>query len=291
MRELGFAGAIAPFFLKRVFHAELLPRRAVKSAKRLIQFLTDPLRRVLSKIHGPQVVVELQCCNSCSFVQTKFPFADDAIGRLYADYRSDSYNRERSRFEPDYLRVQSQVGGYTENGLERIDALTGWLTAKASLSPATLLDYGGADGRFLPLLSGKKFVFEVSDVAPADGVSRVADESMLTTYDYVQIAHVLEHVTHPLHLAQRVASFVSPGGYLLIEVPQDVDLATMEAMRSGSWRGRIMIHEHINLYNALAVEKLIAAIGLEPVAVEAVPIIGPLTRQFFIRGLARKPLA
>ena len=154
-----------------------------------------------------------------------------------------------------------------------------------------MLDYGGADGKFLPSLPGEKFVFEVSDVAPAQGVSRVHDESLLTVYDYVQIAHVLEHVTHPLPLAARVTSFVKPGGHLLIEVPQDLELAAIEAMQAGTWTGSVTLHEHINVYSALAVERLIAALGLERIAVEALPIVGPLARQFFIRGLARKPLA
>ena len=42
-----------------------------------------------------------------------------------------------------------------------------------------MLDYGGANGIFLPDLPGRKYVFDISNVAPADGITRVKSESEL----------------------------------------------------------------------------------------------------------------
>jgi len=234
------------------------------------------------------VAVELQFCPNCSFVQAKYPFADDAIARLYADYRSESYNRERIHYEPSYGAVAGKVGGYTEGGVDRVPALTRWLHLHIDIGDGSMLDFGGDDGRFLPTFPGLKNVFEISDVSPAQGVTRIAMESDLKTYSYVQIAHVLEHVTDPLGLARKVASLVEENGYLLVEVPQDLPDEIFDTLRSNAPVNSLPIHEHINSYSVLAVRKLLEALGLSVVAVEAVPIVSPVSAQSFIRGLAQR---
>src|ERR1700693_3418683 len=93
-RDLGFIGEVAPFFLKRVLNLEyaLAPSgHPLKRFLRRIRFFSESFQ----KIYGKSVLVEIEICTSCSFIQTKIPFLEQAIGRLYTDYRSDSYNRER----------------------------------------------------------------------------------------------------------------------------------------------------------------------------------------------------
>ena len=291
LRDLGFIGNLAPFFLKRVLRAEMVLRRSYVPRKRKIQQLTRLPQRILSRIHPTAAAVELQSCLNCSFVQTRYPFSDEGLGRLYEDYRSDSYNRERAYYEPEYAAIAANVGNYTENGLGRVESLTFWLKSKATLDGFSILDYGGADGKFLPDLPCDKFVYEISNIKPAPGVTRVAGASELQTYGYVQLSHVLEHVTQPLQMTRQVAALVEPGGYLLVEVPQDVDTPTLQNLQHGNADRSITIHEHINLYSALAVQKLIEASGLEIVALDAIPVESAITKQFFIRGLARRQMA
>ena len=100
LRELGFIGDLKPFFLKRVLQIELVTRVASHPLKRLIQRLTAFVKPAVSRIHPTVAAVELQSCLNCSFIQTKFPFTEEGIGRLYSDYRSDSYNSERCHYEP-----------------------------------------------------------------------------------------------------------------------------------------------------------------------------------------------
>lgn len=274
LRDLGFIGTLAPFFLKRVFRSELVAR-------------TPPPGTQLAPTF---VAVEMQFCVDCCFIQTRYPFADDAIARLYADYRSESYNRERCHYEPSYAAIADSIGGYTEAGLDRVPAFARWLQshADADIGNGSMLDFGGADGRFLPDFSGPKHVFEISDVPPAESVTRISRESDLKTYSYVQLAHVLEHVPEPLALVRKVAALVEENGYLFVEVPQDLPDQIIDALRSGSGVNSLGIHEHINFYSASAVRKLLEASGLKVVAVEAVTVVSPLTTQPFIRGLARR---
>src|SRR5262249_1003987 len=154
---------------------------------------------------------------SCSFIQTKVPFQEEALGNLYADYRSESYNRERIRYEPEYASIAAQVGASDQEIRARRGGLTQWLAGKVDHEPDfSMLDFGGATGVFLPDLPARKYGFDISDIAPADGITRIKDESELSSYSYVQLAHVLEHVSFPLALTAKAASFVKPSGYLYI---------------------------------------------------------------------------
>ena len=289
-RNLGFIGTLAPFFLKRVMQAEIVIRESVQPRKRVIQRLTLFLQRILSRIHRVALAVELQSCHACSFVQTKSPFSEEAIARLYADYRSDTYNHERIQYEPEHALRVGLVGEHTEGGIERREANTTWLKSKINLDEATMLDYGGSDGRFLPDIPASKYVFDVSDIEAAPEVVRISEESRLGTYDYVQISHVIEHVVQPLQLIQHVASFVTPGGYLYIEVPQDLDSALIQRLQSDRPEGTITIHEHINFYSPLAVEKLIEAAGMEVVALADFKVETPLQTeaQTYVRAIAKR---
>ena len=165
LRNLGFIGTLAPSS-QRVFRAEQIVRKSASPRKRAIQTLTRLVQPIVERIHPPAVAVELQSCLTCSFVQTRFPLSDPDIGRLYADYRSDSYNRERSHYEPNYADVANKVGTYTENGMT--EALTAWLASRTKLDGTAILDYGGADGKFLPDLPCQKFVLR-SHIEPAPG--------------------------------------------------------------------------------------------------------------------------
>jgi Methyltransferase domain len=287
--NLGFIGTIAPFFLKRVLHAEVVTRRSTQPRKRAIQNFTQFMQRIVSRLQPPAVAVELLSCKTCSFVQTRFPFPEEGIRRLYEDYRSESYNRERAIHEPHYSAVADQIGSHTENGATRVDAITTWIASKIDLDTLSLLDYGGADGKYLPHSSGPKFVFEISSIPPAAGVERISDEAALQSYGYVQLSHVLEHVSDPLRMVRHVATFVQPGGYLLLEVPQDIDTPTLRQLQTGITEGSITVHEHINFYSSQALQSLIQAAGLQVAALDAIHVDTPLGKQVFVRGLAQRP--
>ena len=289
LHELGFIGDLAPFFLKRVYRVELVTRVSPHPLKRLIQKLTTLAQPLISRIHPVVAAVELQSCLNCSFVQTKFPFPEEGIARLYSDYRSDSYNKERCYYEPSYAAVVHHVGHLKEGGLDRISALTKWLENRVSLNGASMLDYGGANGQFLPSFPGDKYVFEISDIEPYQGVTRISDSSLLDTYSYIQLSHVLEHVPEPLQMVKSVAAYLTKNGYLLIEVPQDYSTDFLKQLQTRGADRNITVHEHINNYCVLSVQKLIETAGLELVAVEAVAVESPVAKQDFIRALAKSP--
>ena len=131
-----------------------------------------------------------------------------------------------------------------------------------------MLDYGGADGKFLPNLPGEKYVFDISDMAPAEGVIRIQDESGLGSYSYIQLADVLEHVSYPLALTRKAASFLKDSGYLYIEVPLEVSDKMTARLANGDKTIRLGIHEHINRYTVKSVTGLLRSTGVSSVTVE-----------------------
>jgi len=169
----------------------------------------------------------------------------------------------------------------------RIAAATKFITAHVPVDEKfTILDFGGADGKFMPRIEAKKFVFEISNVQPIAGVTRLHSDAELGTYSLVQLAHVVEHVVEPLGLVTYVASKVAPGGYLYVETPQELTTAEREELSQG--RRTIGIHEHINSYCVEAVTKLIENAGLRVVAVEATPVDVGWAKAVHIRALGQK---
>jgi hypothetical protein len=289
LRELGFIGEVAPFFLKRVLNLEVRTSQARHPLRLLARRMCTLPQRLFAKIYGCSAFAEMQICLDCAFVQTKYPFSDDALARLYADYRSATYNQERIRYEPTYAALSKDVGACDQELQTRVDGLTSWLAGKfESEQDFSMLDYGGSDGRFLPRLQGRRYVFEISDSAPLKGIVKIAEEAELTTYSYVQIAHVLEHVTEPLALLNRVSGFVKPSGYLYIEVPQELTDDELVELRNGTVRRGLTIHEHINVYCLSAVSSLVKAAQLDLISVQPAQVDIGWTTSALIRALCRK---
>lgn len=287
-RNLGFIGEIAPFFLKRVLNLELGLAPTGHRVKRFLRRIR-PFSKSFQKIYGKSVLVEIEICTSCSFIQTKLPFPDEALGRLYVDYRSDSYNQERIWHEPEYASIASQVGSCNLEIRTRTVGLTRWLTGKLNIeSDFSMLDFGGADGKFLPDLPGEKYVFDISDIAPAKGIVRIKDESELGSYSYVQLAHVLEHVSFPLVLTRKAASFLKDSGYLYIEVPQELSDEMTARLANGDETISVGIHEHINRYSVKSVTELFRSAGLSLAAIQLEAVDLGWVRSAIVRALGRK---
>lgn len=289
LQDLGPIGKVAPFFLKRALGLELgRPVSANPLKQKIREFTLIPMSPV-PRLSTQFAFVEMQICHSCSFIQTSRPFHDEDILRLYRDYRSPSYNQERIKFEPSYATIASRVGQDEIEIHNRRAALSEFLHQNlGSNQPRTILDYGGSDGRFIPDIAGRKYVFEISNIEPIPEVTRIHSETDLGTYSLVLLAHVIEHVPHPLSLVQKIAAFVEPGGFLYIETPQEISDEERVGLQDGTRRFHVEIHEHINSYCVPAVSRLFEKAGLQLVAVERSSADVGWTKATHIRALGQK---
>lgn len=292
LHDLGPIGKIEPFFLKRVFGLQIRVPRSPNALKQKIRELVVGSMSLFSRVTSPFTFVEMQLCKHCFFIQTKIPFHDEDIMHLYQDYRSPAYHEERIRFEPEYAKIAAAIGQDQAEVRTRRSALTSFLGKAVQTSQAdTILDYGGSDGRFIPDIPGSKFVYEISSMEPIPGITRVPSESELGTYSIVLLAHVTEHVTHPLQLVRKLSTYVKPGGYLYIETPQEVSDQQRLELQKNIARLDLGIHEHINYYCVPAVRNLLEAAGFQVVAIEDEPVDVGWATSVHIRALGRKPLA
>jgi hypothetical protein len=292
LKNLGPIGRVNPFFLKRVLGIELRVPRSPNAAKQRIRDLVAVLMSPFSRITDQAAFVEMELCDSCSFIQTRTPFHDDDIMRLYVDYRSHSYNQQRIQYEPDYAAIAEDVGYDPLEVRTRTAALNALLRKELrTTDPLTILDYGGSDGRFIPDIPGSKFVYEISDIDPVAGVTRIKSESDLSSYSLVLLAHVTEHVTHPLELVRKVSGYVEPGGHLYIETPEEIMDQQRDELRKGIPRFDIPIHEHINSYCVPALAALLEAAGFAIVSMERASVDLGWAKGIHLRALGRKLLS
>ncbi len=292
LKDLGPIGAVAPWVLKRIFNFEIGPAPAKHPLKRFLRKFTL-MGETAMKIYGNSVLLDIQICTACSFIQTKVPLPEEGLAKHYADYRSDSYNQERIRLEPEFASIASRIGNDEQEINNRQDSLMAWLPSKINIdSDFSMLDYGGSDGRFLPDLPARKYVFDVSDIPPIAGIERVRDEASLGLYSYVQIAQVLEHVPFPLELTRKACSHLRPRGYLYVEVPQELSDEQIAQLSKGDinadQRIRVDIHEHINYYTVSSAAKLVESVGLTLIDARSEIVDLGWIKARIVRALGRK---
>jgi len=144
-----FIGEVAPFFLKRVLNLEhdLAPSgHPMKRLLRRIGFFSKSFQKVYE---NPSLSRSRFAASACLF-RTKLLFRTRRSEGSIQNYRSNSYNRERIRYEPEYADLAGQVAV----ALRRFNpvklahsVVTGNSTSKAIFRCLTMAE---ADGKFLP---------------------------------------------------------------------------------------------------------------------------------------------
>jgi 2-polyprenyl-3-methyl-5-hydroxy-6-metoxy-1,4-benzoquinol methylase len=99
-----------------------------------------------------------------------------------------------------------------------------------------LLEIGACTGLFLN--EAKKRGFEVEGIEPSEGNCRIARQNYNLnvhtgrvedfnfpegSFDVVFSSHVFEHLLNPLAATRKIVSWLRPGGFIMIEVPNQFD--------------------------------------------------------------------
>lgn len=157
--------------------------------------------------------VELRKCNACNYV-----FSAVSV------FEYDSFSAQeafQSQTKEELLKVAQQ---------ENLPALIDEIINKAGLSGGRTLDFGCGIGLNSLCLQEKGFAtygIELSEIylEKHKHLNIISAKSLgdfnaqKETFDLVVMKDVLEHVNNPKELLSELLSFVKPGGYFYIRVP------------------------------------------------------------------------
>ncbi|HTQ71838.1 MAG TPA: class I SAM-dependent methyltransferase [Acidocella sp.] len=268
----------------------------------------------------PPSVCRIAQCSNCGLVFFEDRFEDQETARLYADYRSEAYYRERHHWEPWYTRAFNSGLGGAEEMLIRREIYARTVNAHAQgAAIESVLDYGGDRGQLMLGGPGQNhFVFDISGVEPESGVIGLNAASFADRkFDLVLLCEVLEHVAEPLHVLQDVLGHVRPGGLLYITVPNrefpfaDIPAgawyrAYLRQLLKSRWAtmavdfwstgfkvkfrrvpplGFAKLHEHINFFDDASLTVMLRRAGLD------VLMCAPSRDGSGLGALCRKPAA
>lgn len=248
----------------------------------------------------PPFLCKLLECSDCSFRFFNVRLTPEEVDRLYSEYRGERYFAERHRWEFWYSRkVNSGISGDPKEIADRMAALEKLALPHVDREKVgTVLDYGGDRGQFIPhSLGTDKYVFELSDAVPVEGVTRIATHAELEgrQFDFVMVLCVLEHCSDPANVLEQLRSNLHPGSYLCVTVPHErygvgfagngslyrgylnallhvppalvaVDFySTAARVRLGHIPplGFVKCHEHLNFFNQKSMAALLERTGFE----------------------------
>jgi Methyltransferase domain len=224
--------------------------------------------------------VDLVKCASCGFFFYN-PRLDNAdLHRLYADYRLREYQQMRHASEP----------WYTSKFNEDLASPALYQRRRAALAPLLrqhlegrtirrVLDHGGDRGDLVSgLIEGAEaFVYDISGIPPAAGVTAVADPAACQP-NLIINSNVLEHVGFPRDLVRTILE-AAGDGLVYLEVPAEEPTGLSRIARRIAQIGIVslvhpslavsilrpaslyMMHEHINYFTERALTTLFRAAG------------------------------
>jgi 2-polyprenyl-3-methyl-5-hydroxy-6-metoxy-1,4-benzoquinol methylase len=214
------------------------------------------------------------CGNEWHFVQC------DACQHVWLNPRPAV--SELSRIYPPHYyayNYQSAVNPIARWGKEWLDRgkLAG-IIRRLTTAPASYLDVGCGDGRFLKVMArqgvpaernfGLELDAGVVARLRAEGFPGVFCERVETArdlpsagIDLATMFHVIEHVADPGAVVRRIADWLVPGGALAIETP-NLDSLDARLFRRTYWGG-YHFPRHWNLFTPASLSRLVTAQGLQ----------------------------
>lgn len=252
--------------------------------------------------------VDLVECRDCGFLFFNPRLDDDETSRLYADYRSEEYQRMRHASEAWYTPKFNSNFASTSIYERRRAALKRLLCQHLNgRKIERILDYGGHRGELVAgLLEGAQaFVFDISGIAAVDGVISTKVPAACRA-DLIINSNVLEHIAFPKKLVTDALTAAPENGLLFLEVPCELPLELFRLARRTAQLGVMtltrprvglhvfrpaslyMMHEHINYFNKQTLATLVRRCGGHVLASGTYPSSGKDRRADLAWCLASK---
>ncbi len=173
------------------------------------------------------LIVEVLLCEACKTRFFDVDISEAQLGRLYNDYRGDSYFKQRNKHEPWYTKtINDNIGGDEEFIKRRKTCIQSLGFAQVKNEFTAALDHGGDRGQMLSgvgINAKRKAVYEISSVTPEKDVESVDHQKMCdTSWDLILSCHVLEHLTNPSSYVADLVALGQKDTVYFFEVPNEI---------------------------------------------------------------------
>lgn len=204
---------------------------------------------------------DLEICNGCGSA-----YSDDIPPQSHFD----AYYRQLSKYENQH---RSGIGSPFDK--ERFRVVADVMTPFIPSASSRILEIGCATGGLLAELRDRGFS-NVTGMDPSAGCVQAARDvyrlnafqgtfsdiaSHRSTYDFVMLVGVVEHLRDAGPALASLRKLLSPGGTLLVSVP---DAARFSESRNAPFQAFSV--EHINYFSPRSLQNLLAAQGFDHVA-------------------------
>lgn len=281
-------GFVAPFVTTRIFGWPATSRFE-PILKRFGLDRIPWVRKQLAKrlVHMQSGII---ICRNCKFVCSDVRFDEDEMARYYEDFMGPTYTAQRVEVEPEFASIRPKI--HSPDEFRRRVSYVGEFLSKhlSSALPRIkrVIDYGGGDGRAIPIYlfwNADIFVYDISDKPVSEGVERLVSLDGVKRFDLALCCHTLEHVPFPQRIAEQIFAILEPDSWLYIEVPKELPDKLLQTERLSG----LIFHEHINYFHENSIRALLEASGFEVIVSEPFAADIGWLQATFVRAMARKP--
>ncbi len=239
-------------------------------------------RKTYSKRPGPGEVLVPAACPVCGSAESRrlwdlgsFAFSRCAgCGHIFQNPRPRPRDLA-ARYDEEYLAYEIENAGaflrlmllgLGDLGFPEIEAAlpAGKSLLDVGCATGALVEYAarrGWDARGVELCGpSAEYGRKVRGVSIHTGTLAEAafpDES----FDFIHSSHVIEHVDEPGEFLSEIRRILKPGGYCATVTPNSAGLQAL--LFRGGWRSAIA--DHVHLFSASGLERLLRSRGLPPV--------------------------
>jgi len=232
--------------------------------------------------------IRLAECSHCGFAFFNPRMEAEEEKRLYAEYRSESYQQMRFRHEPWYTEGFNNQLSAEQIMVFRRQLLGSILAQYANPGAVhSVLDFGGDGGQLIQdMPAAGKYVYDISGVPKRNGIvglNAFAD-CLARSYDLVICSNVLEHVSFPKQVVSQITQLARPNTLIYLDVPLESPLSpssifkrmcqmlvlcglrvkdAVSLLRPGMF---YLMHEHVNFFSVKSLSALAKSMGIRVVA-------------------------
>ena len=182
---------------------------------RCLEAKASPFVRARCRINAA-TPVQSRFCPACHHVFLTPLLKDDQLDSLYDDYRSATYDQERTSFEPDYSAVALEFANVDSSYHDvRRRFYDDFLWERFS-TRGVVVDFGGGDGYF------SRYVFPHADVVIVERRHEAAGVDLprlLGAADLLMCAHVFQTTPQPRTILRGLVQELRPDVPVWVELP------------------------------------------------------------------------